>query len=90
MNETTSYPYETRLNIHYQQGEAIDERALADACATWHKHDDDDELFYVVEGKLPIKPARPHGRTRATTVELTKYLYLGGVPAHHGTLLSMA
>jgi len=79
MSETTSYPYETRLNIHYQQGEVIDERALADACACkwynqtlcqvnesvvrlgvvqgeyhWHKHDDDDEFFYVVEGKLLI------------------------------------
>ena len=54
MNETTSYPYETRLNIHCQQGEAIDGRALADACATWHKDYDDDKLFYVVEGKLPI------------------------------------
>jgi mannose-6-phosphate isomerase-like protein (cupin superfamily) len=79
MNETTSYPYETRLSIHYQQGEVIDERALADACAYkwynqtlcqvnesvvrlgvvqgeyhWHKHDYDDEFFYVVEGKLLI------------------------------------
>ena len=33
MSETTSYPYETRLNIHCQQGEVTDERALADACA---------------------------------------------------------
>src|SRR3984885_54009 len=33
MSEPTSYPYETRLNIHRQQGEVIDERALADACA---------------------------------------------------------
>ena len=33
MSETTGYPYETRLNIHRQQGEVIDERALADACA---------------------------------------------------------
>jgi hypothetical protein len=33
MSETTSYPYETRLNIHCQQGEVIDERALANACA---------------------------------------------------------
>ncbi|HYL75060.1 MAG TPA: hypothetical protein VEU96_12695 [Bryobacteraceae bacterium] len=52
MSETTSYPHETRLNIHCQQGELIDERALADACAVvrrgvvpgeyhWHKHDDD-------------------------------------------------
>jgi hypothetical protein len=33
MSETTSYPYETWLNIHCQQGEVIDERTLADACA---------------------------------------------------------
>src|SRR5471032_1361987 len=47
----------------------------------WHKHDDDDEFFYVVEGKLLIDL---HDRTAelATTVELTKYLYPGGVPAH--------
>jgi tetratricopeptide (TPR) repeat protein len=31
MSETTSYPYETRLNIHCQQGEVIDELALTDA-----------------------------------------------------------
>ena len=79
MSETTSYPYETRLNIHCQQGEVIGQRPLADACAyKWynqtlcqvnesvvrlgvvqgeyrgHKHDDDDESFYLVEGKLLI------------------------------------
>ncbi len=79
MSETESYPYETRLNLYYQQGEVIDEKALADAsrhlwynqtlCKVnesvvrlgvvqgeyhWHKHDDDDEFFYVVEGKLLI------------------------------------
>ena len=79
MSETTSYPYETRLNIHCQQGEVIDQRPLADACAyKWynqtlcqvnesvvrlgvvqgeyrgHKPDDDDESFYLVEGKLLI------------------------------------
>jgi hypothetical protein len=36
MSGTTSYPYETRLNVHCQQGEVIDERALADACAKWY------------------------------------------------------
>jgi mannose-6-phosphate isomerase-like protein (cupin superfamily) len=79
MSETETYPYETRLNIHFQQGEVVDEKALADACAYkwynqtlckvndsvvrlgvvqgeyhWHRHDDDDEFFYVVEGKLLI------------------------------------
>src|SRR5277367_5618094 len=81
MSETKNYPYETCLNIHYQQGEVVDEKALADACLYkwynqtlckvnesvirlgvvegeyhWHKHDDDDEFFYVVEGKLLIDP----------------------------------
>jgi mannose-6-phosphate isomerase-like protein (cupin superfamily) len=79
MSEPKTYPYETRLNIRYQQGELIDEKALSDACTHkwynqtlcrvnesvvrlgvvqgeyhWHKHDDDDEFFYVVEGKLLI------------------------------------
>ena len=76
---TPSYPYETRLDIHFQPLEVIDEKALADDCAYkwynqtlcqvngsvvrlgvvageyhWHKHDDDDEFFYVVEGQLLI------------------------------------
>ena len=32
MSDTKSDPYETRLNILFQQGETIDEKALADAC----------------------------------------------------------
>ena len=76
---TTSYPYETRLNILHQPLEIIDEKALADACEFkwfnqtlckvnesvvrmaviegeyhWHKHDEDDEFFYVLEGQLLI------------------------------------
>jgi len=31
MSDTKAYPYETRLNILYPQGEVIDEKALADA-----------------------------------------------------------
>lgn len=79
MSETQPYPYETRLDIHYQPLEVIDEKALADACTSkwynqtlcqvnqavvrlgvvqgeyhWHKHDADDEFFYVVEGQLLI------------------------------------
>jgi mannose-6-phosphate isomerase-like protein (cupin superfamily) len=79
MSETNPYPYETRLNILFPQGELVDEKALADACTYkwynqtlckvndavvrlgvvegeyhWHQHDDDDEFFYVVEGKLLI------------------------------------
>jgi mannose-6-phosphate isomerase-like protein (cupin superfamily) len=79
MNETKDYPYETRLNIHFQQGEVVDVKALVDACEYkwynqtlckvndsvvrlgvvegtyhWHRHEDDDEFFYVVDGKLLI------------------------------------
>ena len=79
MPETSSFPYETRLNILHQPLEIIDEKALADACEYkwynqtlcavngsvvrmaviegeyhWHKHDEDDEFFYVVEGQLLI------------------------------------
>jgi hypothetical protein len=33
MSETQkTYPYETRLNIYYQQRAVVDEKALADAC----------------------------------------------------------
>jgi len=79
MDDSQTYPYETRLNIEFQPLELIDEKALAGACRYkwynqtlcqvngsvvrlgvvqgeyhWHKHDDDDEFFYVVEGKLLI------------------------------------
>ena len=89
MSEAKSYPYETRLNLHYKPLEVIDEKALADAsthkwynqtlCQVnesvvrlgviegeyhWHKHDDDDEFFYVVEGTLFID-------LQDRTVELT-------------------
>lgn len=33
----------------------------------WHKHDDEDEFFYVVEGRLFIDVERPDG---STTIEL--------------------
>jgi mannose-6-phosphate isomerase-like protein (cupin superfamily) len=32
MSDTKAFPYETRLNIYFQQGEVIDEKSLADAC----------------------------------------------------------
>jgi mannose-6-phosphate isomerase-like protein (cupin superfamily) len=79
MSEPKNYPYDTHLNILHQQGEVIDERALAGAsthkwynqtlCKVnesvvrlgvvqgeyhWHQHEEDDEFFYVVEGKLLI------------------------------------
>ena len=79
MAATSSFPYETRLNILHQPLEVIDEKALAEACEYkwynqtlckvndsvirlgvvegeyhWHKHDEDDEFFYVVEGQLLI------------------------------------
>jgi mannose-6-phosphate isomerase-like protein (cupin superfamily) len=79
MSESATYPYDTRLDIPYQHGEVIDERALAETCQHkwynqtlckvnesvvrlgviqgeyhWHQHENDDEFFYVVEGKLLI------------------------------------
>jgi len=79
MNDSQTFPYDTRLNIAFQPMELIDIQALADAASHkwynqtlcrvngsvvrlgviqgeyhWHKHDDDDEFFYVVEGKLLI------------------------------------
>ena len=79
MDDSQSYPYETRLDIAFQPLQLIDEKALADDCRYtwynqtlcqvngsvvrlgvvqgeyhWHKHDDDDEFFYVVEGALLI------------------------------------
>ncbi len=79
MTETSSFPYETRLNILHGPLEIIDVTALSDACEYkwfnqtlckvnesvvrmaviegeyhWHKHNEDDEFFYVVEGELLI------------------------------------
>lgn len=77
MGTPAQYPYDTRLNVLFEQMHSIDEKALADAAPSkwynqtlcrvndsvvrlgviegeyhWHKHDNDDEFFYVVEGKL--------------------------------------
>ncbi len=79
MSDPKTYPYETRLDIYYQHGQLIDEKALAEACLHrwynqtlckvndsvvrlgviqgeyhWHQHENDDEFFYVLEGKLTI------------------------------------
>ena len=79
MASTSSFPYETRLNILHGALEVINEKALSDAneyqwynqtlCRVndsvirlgviqgeyhWHKHDVDDEFFYVIEGRLLI------------------------------------
>jgi mannose-6-phosphate isomerase-like protein (cupin superfamily) len=79
MSSASKYPYDTRLDVLYEQFQTIDEKALSDAapgtwynqtlCRVndsvvrlgviqgeyhWHKHDRDDEFFYVVEGKLLI------------------------------------
>jgi mannose-6-phosphate isomerase-like protein (cupin superfamily) len=76
---STTYPYDTRLNVLYPALEVIDEKAFSDSATHpwfnqtlcrvndsvvrvgvvrgeyhWHKHDHDDEFFYVVEGKLLI------------------------------------
>lgn len=79
MSEPKRYPYETRLDIHYQHGQVIDEKALSETCLHkwysqtlckvndsvvrlgviqgeyhWHQRENDDEFFYVLEGKLLI------------------------------------
>jgi mannose-6-phosphate isomerase-like protein (cupin superfamily) len=79
MSDPKPYPYETRLNVLFKQGEVFDEKALADACDFkwynqtlcqvndsvvrlgvfegeyhWHQHEEDDEFFYVLEGRLLI------------------------------------
>jgi len=79
MSSASKYPYDTRLDVLFQQLQTIDEKALADAapgtwynqtlCRVndavvrlgviqgeyhWHKHDRDDEFFYIVEGNLLI------------------------------------
>ena len=79
MAASTSFPYETRLDILHGPLEVIDEKALADLCEFtwynqtlcrvndsvvrlgvvqgeyhWHRHEDDDEFFYVVDGCLFI------------------------------------
>jgi hypothetical protein len=32
MTKDQPYPYETRLDIRYEQGEVVDKKAIADAC----------------------------------------------------------
>ncbi len=79
MAETTDYPYETRLDIHYKPLELVDVPAIVKACQFkwyneslcqvngsvvrmgvmqgeyhWHKHDNDDEFFFCLEGKFLI------------------------------------
>lgn len=76
---TQTFPYDTRLNIHYGPMEVVDVPALVAACTHpwfnqtlckvnesvvrlgvvqgeyhWHKHDDEDEFFYVVSGRFLI------------------------------------
>jgi hypothetical protein len=79
MSDAKTYPYDTRLNIHYPPLAVVDVPALVASCTHpwfnqtlckvndsvvrlgvirgeyhWHKHDDEDEFFYVVEGQLLI------------------------------------
>jgi mannose-6-phosphate isomerase-like protein (cupin superfamily) len=79
MADSPTYPYVTRLNIHYRPLEVVDVQALVEACTDqwynqtlcrvndsvvrmgvvrgeyhWHKHEKDDEFFYVVEGRFLI------------------------------------
>jgi mannose-6-phosphate isomerase-like protein (cupin superfamily) len=78
-DSTTTFPYETRLNLLHGPLELIDINAIEDErkfkwfnqtlCKVndsvvrvamvegeyhWHKHDNDDEFFYVVDGLLLI------------------------------------
>jgi Cupin domain len=77
--DSTSFPYETRLNILHGPLELIDVKAMADACEYkwfnqtlchvngsvvrmgvfegeyhWHKHEEDDEFFFTLEGSFLI------------------------------------
>ncbi|HEY8893641.1 MAG TPA: cupin domain-containing protein [Niastella sp.] len=74
-----NYPYETRLDVKYDQLELVDVPAIVKANTHkwfnqtltrvndsvvrvaiiegeyhWHKHDNDDEFFFVLEGQLLI------------------------------------
>ncbi|OQP56424.1 cupin domain-containing protein [Niastella populi] len=74
-----NYPYDTRLDVKYEQLELIDVPAIVKANTHkwfnqtltkvndsvvrvaiiegeyhWHKHDNDDEFFFVLEGQLLI------------------------------------
>src|SRR5688500_16362487 len=51
----TEFPYATHLNVLHEPLEVVDVQRLVDAVTDhWHKHDDLDEFFYVVEGKFVI------------------------------------
>src|SRR6266540_750239 len=50
-----NYPYATHLNVYYGPLQIVDVPTLVAACTdSWHKHDDEDEFFYVVEGRFLI------------------------------------
>ena len=78
-SNTPSFPYDTRLNVHFGPLEVVDVPALVAACTHpwynqtlcrvnesvvrlgvvqgeyhWHKHDDEDEFFFVVSGRFLI------------------------------------
>lgn len=44
---------ETRRNVRRQNGSVV-RLGVVQGEYHWHKHDEDDEFFYVVEGKLLI------------------------------------
>ena len=79
MDEASSFPYTTNVDIKYEALALIDVPSLVDACRAtwynqtlcrvndsvvrlgvmqgeyhWHKHDDDDELFFVLEGEFIV------------------------------------
>jgi len=57
MSDVQDFPYETRLNIYYpplEVNESVVRLGVIEGEYHWHKHDADDEFFYVVEGQLLI------------------------------------
>ena len=79
MDEASSFPYTTNVDIKYEALALIDVPSLVDAYTAtwdnqtlcrvndsvvrlgvmqgeyhWHKHDDDDELFFVLDGEFIV------------------------------------
>ena len=79
MNDTTTYPYATHLNVLFPALSRVDVPSLVKACTDrwynqtlckvnnsvvrlgvmqgeyhWHQHEQDDEFFFVLEGRFII------------------------------------
>ena len=50
------YPYATHLDVKFAPLSVVDVPALVAACDEyhWHKHDNDDEFFFVLDGRFII------------------------------------